>query len=151
MNYLLVSMKDGKTIKKYESFNRFKELESILLEHDGDQVNQVFEEDIEQLIGSGDFYDSDDYSVILYEMDPSKCHRNSTTFYENWMDQNNSPDEISLMTGWALGIDDGVWRQHSWIYFPYDGEIIETTILRKSYYGIELKGSKLRDFLFDNY
>jgi len=141
-----------KLITKYEHFIGndidFKELEEILLNEAGDKVQEVYEEDLDELINRGVFY-SDDLVMKQVPMSPSKCHRNVAEFYQNWMDEHNSPDEIGLLTGWALS-NDGIWRQHSWIILWYDDMIIETTEPRTWYYGIEKKGKDLGEFLFSN-
>ncbi|MTD47152.1 hypothetical protein GKE82_23405 [Conexibacter sp. W3-3-2] len=51
----------------------------------------------------------------------------------------------TLATGWALS-DDGLWRQHSWA-LDRDGLIIETTEPRQQYFGVELTGPALQQFV----
>ena len=139
-----------KTLKLYGEFNKieFKKLKRILLGEDGDSVAEVYEEDLETLVDDGEFFYPNELTVKQHMMEPSKCHQNVATFYKKWMNDYNSPDEISIMTGWVL--NDDVWRQHSWIYFSYDDKIVETTIKRDLYYGIFLNDKDLQDFLDNN-
>lgn len=150
----------NKIVKKYIEFKIFKEserqkgfdkLERKLLNKSGNSVKYTYEEDLDKLLEDGDFYLSDDYddvNVVTIEMSPSKCHRNCVEFYKNFI-ENHSEEEIDIVTGWAL--NDGTWVQHSWIFFSFDWEIIETTsVKRDMYYGIILKGKEVDDFLFNN-
>jgi len=136
-------------IKKFESFSNnytFSDLEKILLNIGGESVAESPEEDLIELIEKGDdIYN--DFEVKLIKMKDSRCHQNVTSFYNNFI-KDNSEDEISIITGWALS--DGIWRQHSWIFLPFDEILIETTKHRDSYYGIELRGENLSEFLFNN-
>lgn len=137
-------------VKLFEEFKvyKFEDLSNILLKEGGEEVHSVFEEDLYKLIENGDFYDPDDYRYEIITMKQSKCHTNCSLFYQNFIEE-NSEDEISLMTGWALS-ENNIWYQHSWIWLHYDDIIIETTEPRKLYYGIQLKYSDLGDFLSDN-
>ena len=136
-------------LKTYESFSNnytFPDLEKILLNIGGESVAKSPEEDLIQLIEKGnDVYN--DFEVELVKMKDSRCHQNVTSFYNNFI-KDNSEEEISIITGWALS--DGIWRQHSWIFLIYDEVVIETTKDRDSYYGIELRGDDLTEFLFNN-
>jgi len=125
------------------------ELFSKLLSFGGDSVNKVYEEDLDNLINYGVLYDtSTEYELV--KMEPSNCHKNVVTFYSNFIkDSNNSYDELSIVTGWALS-SDGIWYQHSWLYFNYDDVIIETTEPRLLYYGTILKYTDLDNFIDNN-
>jgi hypothetical protein len=140
--------KNHALIQENKSYT-FKDLENILLSNSGDKVLEIYEEDLKELIENGEFFGDFDADIQLIEMTPSKCHRNCAEFYKNFMDEHNSPDELFIITGWALL--DGLWIQHSWLYSPFDNIIIETTVKRDNYYGYFLKGQKLEDFLFLNY
>ena len=136
-------------LKTYESFSNnytFSDLEKILLNIGGESVAESPEEDLIELIEKGDdIYN--DFEVKLIKMKDSRCHQNVTSFYNNFV-KDNSEEEISIITGWALS--DGIWRQHSWIFLTYDEVVIETTKDRDSYYGIRLLGDDLTEFLFNN-
>ena len=82
--------------------------------------------------------------MALYAGRTSACHENAAVLHE--LDPKNR-----VVTGWALSAD-GIWRQHSWcvtVLEEYD-VIVETTIPRVSYYGAELDGDGLEEFLADN-
>ncbi len=77
--------------------------------------------------------------ATLLEMQPSRCHTNSLILHLM------SPKHIRVATGYALTKSDGLWRQHSW---AIDGnKIVETTISRLSYWGIELTDDEIRHFI----
>lgn len=137
-------------MKKYENFRqeKFEKLENILLKEGGTSVKYTYEEDLEELLDDGLFLYPEDLDIKFLGMKPSQCHHNSAVFYENWMNEHNSPDEISIMSGWVLS--DNIWYQHSCIYFPYDDQIVETTEERDMYYGFLLNGEKLQKFLDEN-
>tara|TARA_B100000768_G_C11230097_1_gene354666 strand:+ start:52 stop:483 length:432 start_codon:yes stop_codon:yes gene_type:complete len=140
-------------IKRFESVvNSFDILSSKLLSFGGSSVKSVHEEDLDELVNSGLLYDISDgfMGYELLKMDVSKCHKNVVTFYSNFInDSDNSYDELSIVTGWALS-NDGVWYQHSWLYFNYDDVILETTESRLLYYGVILSGVALDNFIESN-
>mgnify|MGYP006097739905 CR=1 FL=1 len=132
-----------------ESSIEFSQLKSILLEEGGDKVSETFEEDLEDLIKNGDFYDPSDYDYKVVPMRTSQCHSNSASFYKNFIsDSNNTEEEIDIVTGWAL--KDGIWMQHSWIFLTFDEIIIETTEPRDLYYGFILSYEDVEEFLYNN-
>lgn len=138
-------------MKYLKLFESFQDLRDILLSEDGETVTEVLEEDLDRLIDDGEFFDTDEYEIITIGMRQSKCHSNSAAFYENFInDENNSEDEIEIVTGWALL--DGDWVQHSWLLLTYDYQIIETTSLKRDiYYGVRLNNKETELFLYENY
>jgi hypothetical protein len=73
--------------------------------------------------------------VQLVRMQRSRCHPNAAKL---WV---RTPRKISAIgTGYALS-DDGLWRQHSW-GVKSDGTLVETTIGRVQYFGLQLRGAE---------
>jgi len=68
------------------------------------------------------------------------CHENASRL---WREDH----ENRLVTGYALS-KDGTWRQHSWC--ERDGRIIETTLQRIRYWGMEMRGEEAARFAFAN-
>lgn len=128
--------------------NKFKKLENILLKIGGDKVIYQLDEDLDDLIEKGfEILKDFDPEIITLQMEQSKCHKNVSIFYKNFIEE-NSPDEIDIMTGWVL--TDNVWYQHSWVYLTFDNKIIESTFKREKYFGIILNYNKIDDFLDNN-
>lgn len=71
---------------------------------------------------------------------PSSCHENSASYCKK-------NKNASLYTWYALS-DDNLWRQHSWVVEW--NNVLETTVWRISYYGVELTWDKLEQFIKDN-
>lgn len=76
--------------------------------------------------------------------EPNGCHANSATL---WL--RGAAD--ALGTGYALS-DDGLWRQHSWALTGTGRgrKIVETTVARDRYYGVELTGPHALAFALAN-
>ncbi len=74
-------------------------------------------------------------SVRLELGEPSNCFENS----ENIVNQSNSHGVFCV--GYALS-DDGLWREHGWVWDQRDGSIVETTVLRECYFGIGINTQK---------
>jgi hypothetical protein len=69
-------------------------------------------------------------SVILHQMEASRCHDNVARL---WLEGFEGLNGVCI--GYALS-DDGLWRQHCWGLVR--GGILETTVLRDVYFGIAL-------------
>lgn len=61
----------------------------------------------------------------------SDCHRNAVRLWREG-------EAVALGTGYALSAD-GLWREHSW-GVGREGELLETTEPRASYFGVEFRG-----------
>lgn len=61
----------------------------------------------------------------------SRCHQNSLDLVLQ------KPWTRSYCTGYALTLEDGVWRPHSWVQIKRSKTIWETTVNRISYYGVK--------------
>jgi hypothetical protein len=71
-------------------------------------------------------------TVQYKRMRTSACHRNVAKL---WL---QVPCRLSAIgTGYALS-DDGLWRQHSW-GIKRDGTLVETTVVRVHYFGLQLR------------
>jgi len=64
----------------------------------------------------------------LQEMVMSNCHENSKGLAKKF------PKRYQAETGYALS-DDGCWRPHGWVWDIKESRIVETTVLRKLYFG----------------
>ncbi len=69
----------------------------------------------------------------------NQCHQNAANAYLK------GPAKHRIVCGWALHGDDVVWRQHSWIL--RDGELCETTVPAKIYYGVVLDEDEAARFV----
>ena len=81
--------------------------------------------------------------VQMREGEPRRCHSNSARLWR--LDRWNH----RIVTGYGLTADDGMWRQHSWIWHKA-GHIIETTEQRVKYFGIALRFYRLLTFVISN-
>lgn len=112
----------------------FNDLRKKLLSMGGRMVAGNFEEALLETLTRGEVFSP--RKVKLVKMIPCRCHANAGVFWKNYSDENGF-DNVKIVTGWCLS-EDGIWRQHSFIYQPMDNVIIETTIKRKIYFGYVL-------------
>jgi hypothetical protein len=112
----------------------WKELVAVILGHGGVAVvpPTTCEDDIPKFLGGGCV----ERQVRLVKGPPSRCHTTTATYWEE-----GKLDAI--VTGYAL-TRDGLWRQHSWGLS--DGTVIEPTMRRVAYFGIELRGAEADNF-----
>jgi hypothetical protein len=75
----------------------------------------------------------------------SRCHSNSAIQYFRFHNCQTGYKSCEIVTGYALS-DDRIWRQHSWLWA--DGNVIETTVRRKLYFGMVLTASEALRFVF---
>lgn len=73
----------------------------------------------------------------------SDCHTNIAYDYVRFCGQG-----FKIATGWALAYFDGDWRQHSWGIWK--GHVVESTVLRRMYYGYVLSPEESVEFVFNN-
>ncbi len=64
--------------------------------------------------------------------EPSNCHENVTS---QWKRHQST---YRIVHGY--GLNNGLWRNHSWL-LDAQNRIIETTVLREKYYGTVLEGA----------
>jgi len=74
---------------------------------------------------------------------PSRCHANSGFLWDA------NRDKLELCTGYALS-EDGLWRQHSWCWWPAQRKVVETTERRKAYVGFVMTAKRVEQFYYDN-
>ena len=117
---------------------QLKEVRKMLLKKGGVELVAQFEEDIDMIITRGVFRDGK--NSVLCKKDPIQCHRNSALLWDS------NKKRYTLMTGYALS-DDGLWRQHSWVWDKDKQRIIETTEKRKTYYGFPMTDNEAQNFL----
>jgi len=75
----------------------------------------------------------------------SNCHGNcALEYWRSFMEAKITDSGITpIATGY--GLNDGVWRPHSWLRQGYD--ILETTVKREKYFGVELTERESLAFL----
>lgn len=113
-----------------------------LLEIGGDAVAPVYEDQAIALLDRGRLFAG---SVLMRRGENNECHWNAAV--EWWRDP-----ALTLCPGWGLNWDEdgvGCWRQHSFLWDPRKGKIIETTLARHAYFGMELTPSEAEDFAAD--
>lgn len=116
-------------------------LEQKLLVQGGARMVYRFEPDLEPLLRRGEVFDE------LVELVPGElrtCHANAARFW------NENREALALVTGYALS-EDGLWRQHSWVWRKQPTaeqcRLIETTVKRVKYFGFILTESEAEVFL----
>lgn len=107
----------------------------------GIRVAGDFEEDLDNMLSRGQRFSPK--KVKSVRMTSCRCHGNSGIFWHNYSNEHGF-DNVQIATGWCLS-EDGIWRQHSFVYQPIDNIIIETTVKRKIYFGfvLDLEESEL--------
>ena len=118
-------------------------LKDKLLSIGGSKIAMVLEEDMEKLLSRGKSWPVS--NIRLMKGAPISCHSNAANLYEQ------NPKTSSIVTGWALGPNDEIWRQHTWLWFKPRKQLIETTSKRKAYFGFELNQSEAMEFCENNY
>ena len=87
------------------------------------------EPDLDAILARGVLLNGDD--AVQDGADVSQCHLSAG------MQHLRNPKGRAIMTGYALS-EDGMWRQHSWIYDRDDDAVVETTEARVGYFGVLL-------------
>ena len=88
----------------------------------------VIEEDLARLLSRGEARRG---PPVMRRGELSRCHANSACLWDA------NKDKLELMTGYALS-HDGIWRQHSWCWWPARRKVVETTESRILYYGYRM-------------
>lgn len=119
-----------------------KDLKNILLLNGG--CNVIFgcdtENEIKNLISKGKIFSKLNLKFYKKGMKPNQCHRNSSILYL-------TKKSYKLVTGYAMY--NGEWLSHSWLFNGKN--IIETCpIVFEEYFGVELVGLDLDNFLIEN-
>jgi hypothetical protein len=100
----------------------------------------VVEEDLGRLLKRGVAWRG---RPLLRLGTPSRCHNNASNLWDA------NKDILEIMTGYGLS-KDGIWRQHSWCWWPARGKVVETTEARVAYYGYRMNGAEAERFWIDN-
>jgi hypothetical protein len=117
-------------------------LKTKLLSLGGEKVRpaQETQGEINSMLTKGKIYSTENLNRYKKGMYPNRCHSNSAFLSE-------VKKSYRVVTGYALS-KDGTWYQHSWL--TNGKNIIETTYIFDVYYGYELKGLELDNFILDN-
>ena len=118
-------------------------LKEKLLSLGGKYVAMNLEEDMDKLLSRGKSWPTS--NIRLMKGRPISCHSNTADLYEQ------NPTTSTIVTGWVLGPNDEIWRQHTWLWFKPKNQLIETTIKRKAYFGFELSKSEAKMFCEENW
>lgn len=98
------------------------------------------EPDIDILLARGQIWAGKSRLIPGY---PSRCHENAAYLYMR------NAKRFCIVTGYALS-NDGLWRQHSWIYDTAPLKrlrTVETTERRERYYGVVLDQAEAATFI----
>ena len=126
---------DIKRLEHLQLYPEFTKLEQKLLSMGGEMVVPRQEPDQDKILSRGWLWVGDNIKIISGAL--SNCHGNVA---ESWR---RNRRRYSIATGWALS-DDGLWRQHSWIF---EGRtLIETTTPREKYFGFVLTPLEAQQF-----
>lgn len=101
-------------------------------------VSERYEYQLDPLLDRAEFREG---VSRMRRMRACSCHENASRLWR-------ADHENRLMTGYVLTGDAGGWGQHSWC--ERDGRIIETTVRRVRYWGMEMRGEEAARFAFDN-
>jgi hypothetical protein len=117
---------------------RIMELRTKLLRVEGQElvVRELGEPDLDLLIERGALREG---SVVLEAGEIGRCFSNVA---KQWAAQRIGLVQIGV--GYGLS-DDGLWRGHAWGRLD-DGHILETTLSREKYFGVELDGAAANEF-----
>ncbi len=124
-----------KRLEHLQTYPEFTRLEQKLLSMGGEMVVPRWEPDQDMILSRGWLWAGDNIKIVSGV--PSNCHGNVAEFWRS------NPKRYSIATGWALS-DDGLWRQHSWIFDRCT--VIETTNPREKYFGFVLTSLEARQF-----
>jgi hypothetical protein len=121
-----------KANKEYPELNP---LRKKLLKMGGTEIVGAPEPQLKKIMKRGEIID---LPVKMHRMRAINCHQNTSELYHD--------EKIdSIVTGWVLDYRDCVWRQHTW---GIKGDkIIETTVKRKTYYGVILNDKEGTKFM----
>lgn len=104
------------------------------------------DEDLDLYVERGEVIDGAE-AIQIYEtnnrMRPGNCHSNSALLLRRG-------DAVAIGTGYAISEGDTYWTQHSWAY-DADGNILETTFPRESYFGVVLTSAEAAAFAKGNH
>lgn len=106
-----------------------KQLQDKLLALGGTKVIHLPDSYLQEHLKHGKSYEG--YDAVLNEMEKSQCHSNSAKL---WL---LKPSTRRIATGYALS-SDGIWRQHTWVIETNAHWILETTVPRTRYFGVEI-------------
>lgn len=135
-----IEVRNPEIIISFIKGDNISKLENKLLSISGDTFCAPnHEEDLDKLISIGKSVNKKDIYVMKGR--DSQCHENAARCWDA------NREQSSIMTGYVL--DDGVWRQHSWV-LDSNGTIVETTFIREAYFGITLTPEEANAFYFDN-
>lgn len=128
---MIIGMAFAHEAEHIQAVEHYKELEQKLLSMGGKELVYMpsLPQIIRAIIDEGQVFDT--LPVELVKGKPSHCHENVDAL---WL---KGKGKYRSAHGYGLS-EDGLWRQHSWLV-KKNGIIVETTVVRKMYYGILLR------------
>lgn len=105
-------------------------------------VLPIAEIDLYRILERGQLWLGDNSKMVRGQ--PSQCHRNSGNLWAA-----NKMHTI-ICTGYALS-EDGMWRQHSWLWDFTSQQIVETTEPRIAYFGFAMTHDEAEKFSASNH
>jgi hypothetical protein len=133
------------TLKDSKMGDKLTILQERLLKIAGEFVLfPVIEEDIDAILDRSVEIKAVPSKIVLMEGEFGKCHMNSSLLWDE------NKERTKIMTGYALTLDDGIWRQHSWVWDIWKKRICETSVSRDWYYGFRMKKNECEKFWSDN-
>jgi hypothetical protein len=129
-----------------------KKLEKKLLSMGGDRVALMPDPHATIIVERGQVWKK---RTKLFRMQPNHCHGNvAELWFEHRYDGMTydlpEGEGFKIVTGWVLDKADGCWIQHSWGVDTVLNRIIETTMCRKTYFGVMLNHIESAKFFLNN-
>jgi hypothetical protein len=104
----------------------------------GDEaIVPMLEPDLALLLARGEPFGP---TEVFLQGAPGRCHENVCRL---------PPAQYRIATGWALTLEDGLWRQHSWA-LDAGRRVVETTFPRIKHYGVTLTPTEAATFRENN-
>jgi hypothetical protein len=98
--------------------------------------------DVERLLSRGVLWTSPEVRHLPAR--PNLCHRTVA------LKRHRHPARYDVATGYYLGVNDSVWRQHSWLIDKHNDQIVETTgNAATRYFGVRLNDREASAFVND--
>ena len=125
-------------------------LRDRLLSFDGENVCMAYREpDIDNIMQYGQLWIGDKNHVKMMKGEECRCHSNVCELWQRNRDLKDG--KLYIATGYALS-KDSMWRQHSWLVLrkTRSYKVIETTVMRKLYFGFCMDEETAERFCYEN-
>jgi hypothetical protein len=121
----------AKACRKPSYVKNITKLSNILKPYGGEKIMPLVEPKnlLEWLVKDGRFFDTT--KLKLKKGEKNRCHSNSAKLWAKNKD-------LQLVNGCTLDKGSDLWVEHTWLWNPLTGELIETTNRRHIYFGVVL-------------